>query len=409
MMYDIDNILLDRYKIFGYREGGMGIIYFVKDLLTGKHFAAKTYKADAAKKEKLAQRFQNELEFSLELEKHENLLTAHFIEKIDGRLFLFTDYVDGGEKGSTLAERIDDEEIDFESAISFGYQIAKGMAFLNHRSPVAHLDLKPSNILVTQDDIVKISDFGLARNAEPFQYRPSKENMGSWPYMSPEQFKGEFVDTRADIYAFGIIFYQMLTGKLPFDFEIEGKSKKEIYQFLKQFHNSKDLGETFYFKGLSEALHLNTMKSLIVNSGTPSRDLGGDLGFIIGGSIARDRDDRYRRFDDIVDSFKFAFAHPIFTRYQYDDLLMSKEEDHLQRGLGYQKLNQHSQALKYFNQALKKQPDEPMIWIAAAESLWHLNMNQEAERFLEKTISLAPQNIFLQKRIAAIQEKIKGG
>jgi serine/threonine protein kinase len=410
-MYNLNDILLDRYKIFGYREGGMGIVYFLKDMLTGRNFAAKTYKPGIEHKEHLIQKFHDELKFSLEMEEHQNLLTVHFIQEIAGHLYLFTDYIDGGEKGSTLAERIEHEEIDLDSAISFGYQISKGMDFLNRRGPVAHLDLKPGNILIDQDDIVKISDFGLARDVEPFRYRPGTENMRSWPYMSPEQFKGEFVDTRADIYAFGIIFYEMLTGKLPYDFEIEGKSKDQIYQFFNRFHTQQNLGETLYWKGIPKAPHLNTLKSSIGNMGNPSRYRGNDLGVIIGGCIDKDRYRRFYRFDYIVGAFEFAFSDFLRGKkiLRTKDISIPKQEDHFQRGLDFQKLDQHSKALRKFNKALKEQPGDPMIWFAAAVSLWNLDMYSEAEDFLQKALSLAPENILFQRKLKEVQKKLKGG
>src|SRR6266545_3956434 len=99
--YDIDSVLLDRYQVFGYREGKMSVVYFVSDLVTGRELAAKTYKSDSTEKEKLAARFRAELEFSLARGEHENLLTVRFIESVEGQPYLFTDYVDGGEEGST--------------------------------------------------------------------------------------------------------------------------------------------------------------------------------------------------------------------------------------------------------------------------------------------------------------------
>lgn len=381
-MYDIDAILLDRYQVFGYGEGGMGIVYFVTDLVTGREFAAKTSKAGG--REDLLKRFRAELEFAIALGEHENVLTIRFLEIIDGQPFLFTDFIDGGEKGSTLRERIRNGEIDPPSAIRFAYQIAKGMEFLNNRGSIAHLDLKPGNLLVTRDDVVKISDFGLARRVSPFAFRPRAEGSGSWPYMSPEQFNGEIVDTRSDVYAFGIIFYEMLTGKHPFASSFEGRPEEEMYSFFKEMHSNQELGPQIYWHGLPE---LPGSRSLSQSAWGDSRYSSENLGEIIGACIDRDIYNRYYVFRQIRQALEFAF--PLYLSRQDEP---DRQRGDFEQGLDLQKLGEHSRALNHFNKALKAQPKNARIWCAAAESLAKTGLHKHAISFAQTALALDPQD-----------------
>jgi serine/threonine protein kinase len=381
-VYDIDTVLLDRYQVFGYREGGMGIVYFVTDLVTGREFAAKTSKAGGG--EDLLKRFCDELELAIALGEHENVLTIRFLEIIDGRPFLFTDFIDGGEKGSTLGERIRNGEIDPPTAIRFAHQIAKGMEFLNNRGSIAHLDLKPGNLLVTQDDVVKITDFGLARRVDPFAFRPRSEASGSWPYMSPEQFNGEVVDTRSDVYAFGIIFYEMLTGKYPFAASFEGRPDEEIYSFFKEMHSNQDLGPQIYWHGLPE---LPGSRSLSQSALGDSRYSPENLGEIIGACIDRDIYNRYYVFRQIRQSLEFAFPSYLSQHYGAD-----QQRGDFERGLDFQKLGNHSRALNHFNKALKDRPKDARIWCAAAESLAQVGLRENAVSFAQTALALDPQD-----------------
>ena len=395
LVIDIDDILLDRYEVFGFESGGMGVVYFLTDLTTGRDYAAKTIRYDPVRRDEIAKRFRSEIEFSLELGPHPNLLNVHFIEEINHQFFLFSDYIDGGIRGKSLRERIDNAEIDRPTAISFAYQIAAGMAFLNERGDVVHLDLKPENILVTADDVVKIADFGLARHNDLFRDAPLRERAGSHLYKSPEQLKGEFVDTRSDIYSFGLIFYEMLMGRLPFNFSTSGKSGEETVALLRQFYDTNDLGEEFYWRGLPTGTH----------GGDSDSRWGGDIGVLIGGCIAVKKDKRIYNFRMVRDGMAYSFGSCITAQRQND----IQSRDHFQTGLDRQKLSQHSQALQCFNKVLKRNPGNIQARVAAADSLWATGNHKQAVQFLKDALEHQPDNQFIRHKLKKYRTKITEG
>jgi Tol biopolymer transport system component len=205
-------------------KGGMGEVYQAKDQKLGRDVAIKVLPEEFAKDADRVARFQREAKLLASLN-HPNIAAIHGLEESNGTHFLVLELVEG----DTLSDRIKAGPIPVEEALKLALQIAEALEAA-HEKGVIHRDLKPSNIKVTPEGKVKVLDFGLAK-----AFAGDQENMilsdsptisaaatqkgvilGTAAYMSPEQAKGKAVDKRTDIWAFGAVLYEMLTGKAAF-------------------------------------------------------------------------------------------------------------------------------------------------------------------------------------------------
>ncbi|MBS0192284.1 MAG: protein kinase [Phycisphaerales bacterium] len=212
-------------------RGGMGVVYLATDTRLDRQVAIKALPADlAADPDRLA-RFQREAKVLASLN-HPNVGGIHGLEQADGHQYLVLEYIEG----ETLADHLSSGPIPVTDAITLARQIAEALEAA-HEKGIVHRDLKPGNVMVTGEGLVKVLDFGLARTAEgspsstnvaarpdsptvttPVRHSPTIPGaiMGTAGYMSPEQARGKPVDKRSDVFSFGCVFYEMLTGAGPF-------------------------------------------------------------------------------------------------------------------------------------------------------------------------------------------------
>jgi serine/threonine protein kinase len=192
-------------------EGGMGVVYKA-DTTLDRIVALKFLPSHLAASEEDKARFIQEAKAASALN-HPNVCTIHAIEEHEGQLFIAMEFVDG----QTLREKRG--SVNFKQAIDIGIQIADGLAAA-HEKGIVHRDIKPENIMIRKDGISQIMDFGLAklRGSGSKITRLTKEGstIGTAGYMSPEQVQGQETDHRSDIFSFGVVLYELLTGQLPF-------------------------------------------------------------------------------------------------------------------------------------------------------------------------------------------------
>jgi serine/threonine protein kinase/TolB-like protein len=191
--------------------GGMGVVYKATDLKLNRPVALKFLPPELLRDPNAKKRFIREAQAASSLQ-HENTCVIHDIEDTDdGQLFICMEYY----KGETLKKKIEQGPLQIEKAIDFASQITKGLARA-HNSKMIHRDIKPANIMITDNDEVKIVDFGLAHLAGQSKITKDGSTLGTIDYMSPEQTVGKKVDYRTDIWAVGVVLYEMITGRLPF-------------------------------------------------------------------------------------------------------------------------------------------------------------------------------------------------
>ena len=194
-------------------EGGMATVYCGTDVLLRRRVAIKVLREQYAADAEFVRRFYQEAESAAKLS-HPNIVNTFDVGHQDDTYFIVMELVDG----SSLAEIIAaDGRLPEPVAIDYATQIASGLAYA-HRQGLLHRDIKPANILVTKDDVVKLSDFGIARAVSQQTMALTKPGlvMGSVYYISPEQAQEHEIHETADLYSLGVVLYQMLTGSLPY-------------------------------------------------------------------------------------------------------------------------------------------------------------------------------------------------
>jgi tetratricopeptide (TPR) repeat protein/predicted Ser/Thr protein kinase len=204
--------VLGRYEIVGILgQGGMGAVYKAKDRELDRLVALKVIQPELVSSSAILKRFKQELILARQIT-HKNVVRIFDFGDADGLKFITMEYLDGGDLKSHIIER---GKIPPAEAVDIVRQICNALEAA-HSAGVVHRDLKPQNIMIESTGRVVVMDFGIAHSKEMPGLTMTGALMGTPEYMSPEQAKGEKTDIRADIFAVGIIFYEMLTGKVPF-------------------------------------------------------------------------------------------------------------------------------------------------------------------------------------------------
>ena len=190
-------------------EGGMGRVYEAIDPVIGRRVAIKTISLDVDDGDTRA-RFFREAQSAGQLS-HPNLITIHDIGEVGGMPYIVMEYLEGMDLNRTMRQ----ERLSYDTKIEIMLAVCEGLSFA-HGHDVIHRDIKPANIFRTAQGRIKILDFGLARGVVSEVTRTGKV-LGTPNYMSPEQIRGDDVDHRADIFSAGVVFYELLTGRKPFE------------------------------------------------------------------------------------------------------------------------------------------------------------------------------------------------
>lgn len=217
---------ISHYRILGQLgQGGMGAVYLAEDLNLGRKVALKVMLPEIAAHEHRLKRFLREAKLSSSIN-HPNVVSFYEIGEDRGTYFLAIEYIDG----VTLRTRLQEGPLSVEESIRIARQVAEAL-IAAHKAGVIHRDIKPENVMIARDGHVKVLDFGLARRdletgdaevsaeeaATRTQLSMVGQPIGTVSYMSPEQLRGQAVDGRSDIFALGVLLYEMLAGRRPFE------------------------------------------------------------------------------------------------------------------------------------------------------------------------------------------------
>lgn len=263
---------ISHYKIIEKMgEGGMGLVYRARDTRLHRDVSLKFLPESLARDEVTKERFLLEARAASALD-HQNICTVHEIDESDnGHLFI----VMACYEGDSLRNRITRGKPDLPEALDIVMQAAEGLARA-HSHGIVHRDVKPENLMLTSDSVVKIIDFGLAKSGQVSHLTQVGATVGTISYMSPEQARGEQVDHRTDIWALGVIFYELVMGELPFKGEYE---QAVIYSILNEAP---------------------------LPPGELEPDLPEYVSQVIQRALAKDPADRYERMDDLLHDLKQA-------------------------------------------------------------------------------------------------------
>jgi serine/threonine protein kinase/Flp pilus assembly protein TadD len=235
---------MDPDKISHYRilerlgAGGMGVVYLAEDLKLGRKVAIKVLSQEFTTNKDRLNRFEQEASAASNLN-HPNILTIHEVGIDDGRHFIATEYIDG----VTLRRKIAGAQLEALAVLDIAIQAGSALEEA-HAAGIVHRDIKPDNIMIRRNGYVKVLDFGLAKLTEVIDRSPSDDEastrvlvqtdagvvMGTSHYMSPEQARGKQVDPRSDIWSLGVVIYEMVAGRTPF----EGETSTDVIVAITQ-------------------------------------------------------------------------------------------------------------------------------------------------------------------------------
>ena len=205
-------VINDRYEIIrSIGEGGMANVYLGYDNILDRNVAVKVLRGDLSNDEKFVRRFQREALSASSLA-HPNIVEVYDVGEDDGLYYIVMEYIEGKTLKQLLKKR---GNLTLSEAIDIMLQLTDGMAHA-HDSYIIHRDLKPQNIMIKDDGQIKITDFGIAMALNSTQLTQTNSVMGSVHYLPPEQASGKGCTIKSDIYSMGIIFYELLSGRLPF-------------------------------------------------------------------------------------------------------------------------------------------------------------------------------------------------
>ena len=209
-------LLAGRYELIEkIGHGGMAIVYKARCRLLNRYVAIKILRPEFTKDDKFVENFRKESQAAAGLS-HPNIVSVYDVGQEGNIYYIVMELVDG----KPLSKIIEEEgRLPYKRAISIVKQVASALS-LAHKNQIIHRDVKPHNILITKDGVAKLADFGIAKAmSESTVAGGDNKVLGSVHYFSPEQARGSYIDERSDIYSLGIVFYEMLTGEVPFDGE----------------------------------------------------------------------------------------------------------------------------------------------------------------------------------------------
>jgi len=366
-----------RWEICKVLEGGMGRVYIVYDHEFREPFAAKTFQDELFKRNPMvAERFSQEALAWTRLDRHENIAQARFVQNIQGKPFLFLEYVSGGNLSDWIGTPRLSE--DLPQVLRFAIQFCDGMSHALSKGIQAHRDIKPANCLITEDQTLKVTDFGLAKvfdearppggagreveaaNAPGLSIGATRTGTGAGtpPYMAPEQFDdAKHVDVRADVYSFGVMFYEMLAGRLPF----QGRT----WQEFERQHKTQPPPP------------LVTCQSPLIN--------------VVHTCLAKDPAARYPNFDvlrarlaEIYGSVTGEAAPRPRAGIDLDAV------DYSNKGVSLATLGQHADALTCHERALEINPRDADPWSNKGVALAGLGRLDEALTCFERALEINP-------------------
>jgi serine/threonine protein kinase/Tfp pilus assembly protein PilF len=273
---------LGRYEIsFQLGAGGMGEVYLAQDTKLDRKVALKILPPELAEDKDRMNRFVREAKFASALN-HPNIITIHEIGEIDGMHFITTEYIEG----ETLKTRLKRQSLSLKSTLEIASQVASALDAA-HRAGIVHRDIKPDNIMVRDDGIVKVLDFGLVKLTASGKSEVDKEGetkilvntqagviMGTVGYMSPEQSRAQETDARTDIWSLGCVLYEMLTHQQPF----QGETMTDV---------------------LANIIYREPEPILAHRSDVPA-----ELERIVGKTVRKNRDERYQSAKELFNDLQ---------------------------------------------------------------------------------------------------------
>lgn len=380
--FTIGDRILDRYEVADVRLGGMGVVYLCYDHDKREPVALKSFQKRFLDNERAVARFEKEAFTWIQLDKHPHIVQARLVQKIDNQPYILLEHVSGMEgMGADLRSWIDHSTLNAEQVMLFGIHIALGMHHATLKVPgLVHRDLKPANILVNHEGIAKVTDFGLVRSldvdssiredgntpiADLYEEteRLTRYNalVGTPPYMSPEQCESNDVDFRSDVYAFGCLLYEMLTGHYVFN--VRGSKNWRL-------------------------AHLSRIPEFDESVADQTPDALIDL---VMRCLKKDPNSRPQSWEDITNELSYMYETIVGDVPTMVEGQTMEARELMLKGYSLTELGRLQEALMAYDEALALDPTYAAAWARKARTLRLLNRDTESMACYERALNIDNQ------------------
>lgn len=367
MEFEKGHILFGQYEILDVKRGGMGVVYIAHHREWDRMFAIKSFQDRFFKREKVVKDFYREADAWTKLERNENIVTAYFVLETDYKPHIFLEYVDGG----NLRDWIMGRRLDLRRSIDFAIQFCDGMIYANSvdlgegKKGIVHRDIKPENIMLTKEGLLKITDFGLVKALDEVV----EGFAGTKEYSSPEQFLAYtphaeriLIDSRSDIYSFGVVLYEMLTGERTFKgLGFEDYAHQHMYQRPKPLRQ--------------------------INPSIPV-----ELEQIVFKCLEKTPEARYQTFDELRKEIMRIYQSLYGKRIEVKKRIQALTAmEYVIKGYSLARLRSFKDAICCFNRALELDPT-PHAWKGKGTCLNELGKFEEAIQCYNQALRIDPEN-----------------
>jgi len=380
--WQVGDKIASRYEVYKILSGGMGIIYVCYDYREKVPLVLKTFRDIYLSSNEAQKLFEREALLWTQLGRYPYILRSFWVERLENKLFIVLEYISPDSQGrNALTHYL--SNLTLPEILKLSIQFCYGMEYAYSKGLDAHRDIKPDNIMITADKTVKITDFGLAKAFQ--EIRKEKIICGTFPYMAPEQFDG-YADKRSDVYAFGIILYQMVTGgKLPF----VARSREE-YEMLHKDAKIPSISSEF-IPIIQKCLEKYPDKRYqdFTSARTEFENL---LLKKTGESVSMPRQDQLQAWELRNKGVSLVYL----GRYEeavicFDETLEINPQDSLtwnNYGAALTNLNRHLEAMVYFDKAIKVNSLDVEAWYNKGLCVYRFNHYKEAITYFDKVIEI---------------------
>jgi len=380
MLYTKGDLIGDKLEVLDIiGRGGCGIVYLVQyynrtDKTVGI-YALKTILDEYLNSLSMRERFRKEAQTWINFSDHPNIVRVGMVDEIGGRLYILMEYIAPCDDGlSSLDDYLKNQPPNIAQSLRWGIQFCYGMEYAYSKGLKAHRDIKPSNILINYENLVKITDFGLAGILDTFKNVSSSPDigldkihtnigtvMGTPTHMSPEQFiNASECDERSDIYSFGVVLYQLATkGDLPFYTE----DRNHFWEIMKYHH---------------------------INS--PLQKISSPMFPFIQKCLEKDPLKRYQHFTSLRKDLESFLKQLNGDDVKLPEITMSGIVELMNRGISLASLGRYQEAIACYDSAINEAPHDSDVWLNKGVSLSKLGKRKEAIDCYDYALKINPKN-----------------
>ena len=361
--YTRGDYIQDRYRVIRVLQGGMGKVYIAYDIALDQTVAIKTLPRQLLADQDTIEMFLSEAQIWILLERHTNIVQAKSSLLVADQPFIIVEYMEGGD----LTRLLSRGPLDIRTAIMLAMQFCAGADYAYRKLRLVHKDIKPANLLLTANGVLKITDFGLSRIGTAYQSKG--DIVGTPTYMAPEQWLDmDAVTKQSDIYSFGLVLYEMLTGNHPFPY----RTLEEI----RKAHLEYPVADPKTFNpAIPDELSAVVLKCLEKNP----------LG-------------RFFHYEDLSEHLRAILNNRLggmFTKELKGKLIQQIESpaELLNSGDSLFIIGKYHEALSYYDRLLGIDPQSAKFWQRKGETLYRLKRYPEAELYFGKALRIEPSNL----------------